>query len=231
MSITNNIKALKEEIEIANTKLVAVSKTKPVEDLQEAYDAGQRIFGENQVQEMVEKYEKLPKDIEWHLIGHLQTNKVKYIAPFIHLIHSVDSLKLLTEINKQALKNDRVIDCLLQIYIADEETKYGLGFDEAIELLESQEFTELKNVRIVGLMGIATNTENLKLVKEEFYELKTLFDGIKVSYFRNQDYFKEISMGMSSDYKVAMEQGSTLVRIGSDIFGQRVIKHFKNQEN
>lgn len=231
MSITNNIKALKEEIEVANTKLVAVSKTKPVEDLQEAYDAGQRIFGENQVQEMVEKYEKLPKDIEWHLIGHLQTNKVKYIAPFIHLIHSVDSLKLLTEINKQALKNDRVIDCLLQIYIADEETKYGLGFDEAIELLESQEFTELKNVRIVGLMGIATNTENLKLVKEEFYELKTLFDGIKVSYFRNQDYFKEISMGMSSDYKVAMEQGSTLVRIGSDIFGQRVIKHFKNQEN
>jgi pyridoxal phosphate enzyme (YggS family) len=231
MSITNNIKALKEEIEVANTKLVAVSKTKPIEDLQEAYDAGQRIFGENQVQEMVEKYEKLPKDIEWHLIGHLQTNKVKYIAPFIHLIHSVDSLKLLTEINKQALKNDRVIDCLLQIYIADEETKYGLGFDEAIELLESQEFTELKNVRIVGLMGIATNTENLKLVKEEFYELKTLFDGIKVSYFRNQDYFKEISMGMSSDYKVAMEQGSTLVRIGSDIFGQRVIKHFKNQEN
>jgi pyridoxal phosphate enzyme (YggS family) len=231
MSITNNIKALKEEIEVANTKLVAVSKTKPVEDLQEAYDAGQRIFGENQVQEMVEKYEKLPKDIEWHLIGHLQTNKVKYIAPFIHLIHSVDSLKLLTEINKQALKNNRVIDCLLQIYIADEETKYGLGFDEAIELLESQEFTELKNVRIVGLMGIATNTENMKLVKEEFYELKTLFDGIKVSYFRNQDYFKEISMGMSSDYKVAMEQGSTLVRIGSDIFGQRVIKHFKNQEN
>lgn len=231
MSITNNIKALKEEIEVANTKLVAVSKTKPIEDLQEAYDAGQRIFGENQVQEMVEKYEKLPKDIEWHLIGHLQTNKVKYIAPFIHLIHSVDSLKLLTEINKQALKNDRVIDCLLQIYIADEETKYGLGFDEAIELLESQEFTELKNVRIVGLMGIATNTENLKLVKEEFYELKTLFDGIKVSYFRNQDYFKEISMGMSSDYKVAMEQGSTLVRIGSDIFGQRVIKHFKNEEN
>ena len=231
MSITNNIKALKEEIEVANTKLVAVSKTKPIEDLQEAYDAGQRIFGENQVQEMVEKYEKLPKDIEWHLIGHLQTNKVKYIAPFIHLIHSVDSLKLLTEINKQALKNDRVIDCLLQIYIADEETKYGLGFDEAIELLESQEFTELKNVRIVGLMGIATNTENLKLVKEEFYELKTLFDGIKLSYFRSQDYFKEISMGMSADYKVAIEQGSTLVRIGSDIFGQRVIKHFKNQEN
>ena len=189
------------------------------------------VFGENKVQELLTKVNELPADIQWHLIGHLQTNKVKYIAPFIHLIHSVDSLKLLTEINKQALKNDRVIDCLLQIYIADEETKYGLGFDEAIELLESQEFTELKNVRIVGLMGIATNTENLKLVKEEFYELKTLFDGIKVSYFRNQDYFKEISMGMSSDYKVAMEQGSTLVRIGSDIFGQRIIKHFKNQEN
>jgi hypothetical protein len=230
MSITNNLKALKEEIESANTKLVAVSKTKPIEDLQEAYDVGQRIFGENQVQEMVEKHEKLPKDIEWHLIGHLQTNKVKYIAPFIHLIHSVDSLKLLKEINKQALKNERVIDCLLQIYIADEETKYGLGFDEVIELLESQEFTELKNVRIVGLMGIATNTENLKLIKEEFYELKTLFDGIKLSYFKSQDFFKEVSMGMSSDYKVAIEQGSTLVRIGSDIFGQRVIKHFKNQE-
>mgnify|MGYP006171952679 CR=1 FL=1 len=231
MSIADNLLKYKSELDEVNVKLVAVSKNHPAAAVLEAYDAGQRIFGENLVQEMVEKYEKLPKDIEWHLIGHLQTNKVKYIAPFIHLIHSVDSLKLLTEINKQALKNDRVIDCLLQIYIADEETKYGLGFDEAIELLESQEFTELKNVRIVGLMGIATNTENLKLVKEEFYELKTLFDGIKVSYFRNQDYFKEISMGMSSDYKVAMEQGSTLVRIGSDIFGQRVIKHFKNQEN
>lgn len=231
MSITNNLKTLKAEIESVNVRLVAVSKTKPNEDILEAYQAGQRIFGENQVQELVEKHEALPKDIEWHLVGHLQTNKVKYIAPFISLIHSVDSLKLLAEINKQAAKNDRIIDCLLQIYIADEETKYGLGFDEAIELLESQEYQELKNIRIVGLMGIATNTENQKQIKEEFYELKTLFEGIKVSYFKNEASFKEISMGMSSDYKIAIEQGSTLVRIGSDIFGQRVIKHFKNQEN
>lgn len=231
MSITDNIKAFRTEIESVNVRLVAVSKTKPIEDLEEAYQAGQRVFGENQVQELADKYEKLPKDIEWHLIGHLQTNKVKYIAPFISLIHSVDSLKLLAEINKQALKNDRIIDCLLQIYIADEETKYGLGFDEAIELLESQEFHELKNVRIVGVMGIATNTENQKQIREEFYELKTLFDGLKLAYFKNEDSFKEISMGMSADYKIAIEQGSTLVRIGSDIFGQRVIKHFKNEEN
>jgi pyridoxal phosphate enzyme (YggS family) len=231
MSITDNLKTLKTEIESVNVKLVAVSKTKPIEDLQEAYNAGQRIFGENQVQELADKYEKLPKDIQWHLIGHLQTNKVKYIAPFISLIHSVDSIKLLQEINKQAQKNNRVIDCLLQIYIADEETKYGLGFDEVIELLESQEFTELENIRIVGLMGIATNSENQKQIKEEFYELNTLFKGIKISYFKNQDYFKELSMGMSADYKIAIEQGSTLVRIGSDIFGERVIKHFKNQEN
>ncbi|MBD3749130.1 MAG: YggS family pyridoxal phosphate-dependent enzyme [Sphingobacteriales bacterium] len=231
MSITDNLKTLKEEIESVNVRLVAVSKTKPNEDILEAYQTGQRIFGENQVQELVDKYEALPKDIEWHLVGHLQTNKVKYIAPFISLIHSVDSLKLLAEINKQAAKNNRIIDCLLQIYIADEETKYGLGFDEAIELLESQEYQELKNIRIVGLMGIATNTENQKQIKEEFYELKTLFEGIKLSYFKNESSFKEISMGMSSDYKIAIEQGSTLVRIGSDIFGQRVIKHFKNQEN
>lgn len=230
MSITDNLKTLKEEIESVNVRLVAVSKTKPNEDLLEAYQTGQRIFGENQVQELVDKYESLPKDIEWHLVGHLQTNKVKYIAPFISLIHSVDSLKLLSEIDRQAAKNDRVIDCLLQVYIADEETKYGLGFDEIIELLESQEFQKLKNIRIVGLMGIATNTENQKQIKEEFYELKTLFEGIKLSYFKNEDSFREISMGMTSDYKIAMEQGSTLVRIGSDIFGQRVIKHFKNTE-
>ncbi|MFD1631368.1 YggS family pyridoxal phosphate-dependent enzyme [Pseudopedobacter beijingensis] len=230
MSITDNIKRLKKEIETINVKLIAVSKTKPVEDVQEAYDAGQRIFGENQVQEMAEKAEKLPADIQWHLIGHLQTNKVKYIAAFVSLIHSVDSIKLLKEINKQAQKNDRIIDCLLQIYIADEETKFGLGFDEAIELLRSDDFQELKNVRIVGVMGIATNTENEKQVKEEFYELKTFFDGLKLSFFRKEDSFKEVSMGMSSDYNTAIEQGSTMVRIGSDIFGKRVIKHFKNTE-
>ena len=230
MSITDNLLKLKKEIEQEGAKLIAVSKTKPVEDIMEAYDAGQRLFGENHVQELVEKHEALPKDIEWHLIGHLQTNKVKYIAPFIHLIHSVDSLKLLQEINKQAAKNNRVINCLLQVYIADEETKYGLGFDEVIDLLRSDEFAALENVKIVGLMGIATNSDNEKQIKEEFYELKTLFDGIKVSFFRKDNDFKEISMGMSSDYKIAIEQGSTLVRIGSDIFGKRVIKHFKNAE-
>jgi len=228
MSIADNIKSLKTEMDRINVTLVAVSKTKPVEDIQEAYDAGQRIFGENMVQELVEKYEQLPKDIEWHLIGHLQTNKVKYIAPFISMIESVDSLKLLQEINKHALKNNRVIDCLLQIYIADEETKFGLGFDEAIELLRSDEFAELKNVRIRGLMGIATNTDNEKQIKEEFYELDTFFEGIKQSYFRNADYFDELSMGMSSDYKIAVEHGSTMIRLGSTIFGQRVIKRWKN---
>jgi pyridoxal phosphate enzyme (YggS family) len=228
MSIAENIKSLKNELETIQVKLVAVSKTKPVEDILQAYDAGQRVFGENQVQELVEKYEQLPKDIEWHLIGHLQTNKVKYIAPFITLIESVDSIKLLQEINKQAIKNKRVIDCLLQVYIADEETKFGLGFDEVIELLRSEEFAELKNVRIRGLMGIATNTDSEKQIKDEFYELDTFFDGIKQSYFRKEDSFDELSMGMSSDYKIAIEQGSTIVRLGSTVFGQRVIKHFKN---
>ncbi|MBW4890769.1 YggS family pyridoxal phosphate-dependent enzyme [Mucilaginibacter sp. HMF5004] len=230
MSIADNIKKLKAEIELVNVQLIAVSKTKPVEDVEEAYAAGQRIFGENQVQEMVEKYEKLPKDIKWHQIGHLQTNKVKYIAPFISLIESVDSLKLLQEINKQALKHNRIIDCLLQVYIADEETKFGLSFDEVIELLRSEEFAELKNVRITGLMGIATNTESEKQIKEEFYELRIFFSGIKQSFFRKEDSFKEISMGMSSDYKIAIEEGSTMVRLGSTIFGQRVIKHYKNLE-
>src|SRR6476469_5077876 len=154
MSITGNLSKLKKELDSYDVKLIAVSKTKSNEEIMEAYNAGQRVFGENQVQELTDKYEQLPKDIEWHLIGHLQTNKVKYIAPFIHLIHSVDSLKLLIEINKQAAKNNRVIDCLLQIYIADEDTKYGLGYDEAIELLRSEEYAELKNIRIVGVMGI-----------------------------------------------------------------------------
>ncbi|EHQ26078.1 YggS family pyridoxal phosphate-dependent enzyme [Mucilaginibacter paludis] len=228
MSIADNIKNLNKEIKLSKAKLVAVSKTKPAEDLQEAYDAGQRIFGENMVQELVEKYEKLPKDIQWHLIGHLQTNKVKYIAPFISLIESVDSLKLLQEINKQAEKNKRVIDCLLQVYIADEETKFGLSYDELIELLRSDEYTALKNIRVVGLMGIATNTDNEKQINDEFHELRVLFDGIKVSFFRKDEFFKELSMGMSSDYKIALEQGSTMIRVGSTIFGQRVIKHFKN---
>jgi pyridoxal phosphate enzyme (YggS family) len=228
MSIADNIKSLKKETVPINVKLIAVSKTKPAEDVQEAYDAGQRLFGENMVQELVEKHEHLPKDIQWHLIGHLQSNKVKYIAPFISMIQSVDSIKLLQEINKHAEKNNRVIDCLLQIYIADEETKFGLGFDEAIELLRSEEYNELKNIRIRGLMGIATNTDNEKQIKEEYYELKTFFDGMKQSFFRKEDSFDTLSMGMSADYKLAIEQGSNMVRLGSTIFGQRVIKHWKN---
>src|SRR6201999_1653695 len=228
MSIADNITSLNEETNAVNVTLLAVSKTKPNEEIMEAYNAGQRLFGENMVQELVDKYEKLPKDIQWHLIGHLQSNKVKYIAPFITMIESVDSLKLLQEINKHALKNNRVIDCLLQIYIADEETKFGLGFDEAIELLRSDEFAQLKNVRIRGLMGIATNTDNEKQIKEEYYELKTFFDGIRVSFFRKESSFDTLSMGMSSDYKIAIEQGSNLVRLGSTIFGSRVVKHWKN---
>jgi pyridoxal phosphate enzyme (YggS family) len=228
MSIADNIKSLKNETTGKKVSLVAVSKTKPVEDIKQAYDAGQRLFGENMVQELLEKHEHLPTDIQWHLIGHLQSNKVKYIVPFISMIQSVDSLKLLQEINKHAAKHKRVIDCLLQIYIADEETKYGLGFDEAIELLRNEEVAELKNIRIRGLMGIATNTDNEKQIKEEYYELKTFFDGIKQSFFRKDAAFDTLSMGMSSDYKVAIEQGSTMVRLGSTIFGQRVIKHWKN---
>lgn len=224
MSITANISVIKKEIGTSNVKLIAVSKTKPVESILEAYEAGHRLFGENMVQELVEKHEKLPKDIEWHFIGHLQTNKVKYIAPFINLIHSVDSLKLIQEINKQALKNDRIIDCLLQLEIADEETKFGMDMAEAIEFLRSKEFQELKNVRICGVMGIATLTDNPKMTAEEFYELKTFFNGLKDTFFRKDQAFKEISMGMSGDYKLAIEKGSTLIRLGSTIFGGRQVK-------
>jgi pyridoxal phosphate enzyme (YggS family) len=228
MSIADNIKRLKKETDNIKVTLIAVSKTKPAEEVQQAYDAGQRLFGENMVQELVEKQEHLPKDIQWHLIGHLQSNKVKYIAPFISMIQSVDSLKLLQEINKHAEKNNRVIDCLLQIYIADEETKFGLGFDEAIELLRSADFASLKHVRIRGLMGIATNTDNEKQIKDEYYELKTFFDGIKQSFFRKDATFDTLSMGMSADYKIAIEQGSNMIRLGSTIFGTRVVKHWKN---
>lgn len=225
MSIAANISAIKKEIDNNKVKLIVVSKTKPLESIKEAYEAGQRLFGENMVQELVEKYEKLPKDIEWHLIGHLQSNKVKYIAPFISMIHSVDSLKLLKEINKQALKSNRIIDCLLQLEIADEETKFGLDFSEAIELLRSEEFKEMKNIRICGVMGIATLTDNPKITEEEFYELSTFFQGLKDSFFRDDEAFKEISMGMSGDYKLAIEKGSTMIRLGSTIFGQRQTKN------
>jgi pyridoxal phosphate enzyme (YggS family) len=222
MSIADNIKTLKKETGPINVTLIAVSKTKPAEEVQEAYEAGQRLFGENIVQELVEKHAHLPGDIAWHLIGHLQSNKVKYIAPFVSMIQSVDSLKLLEEINKHAEKNNRVIDCLLQVHIADEETKFGLGFDEVIDLLRSEELPSLKNIRIRGLMGIGTNTANEKQIKEEFYELRTFFDGIKQSFFRKDDDFDTLSMGMSSDYKIAIEQGSTMVRLGSSIFGTRL---------
>lgn len=221
MSIADNLLKYKTEVETQGVKLVAVSKNHPVDAVLEAYNAGQRIFGENIVQEMVDKQTQLPADIQWHLIGHLQTNKVKYIAPFVNLIEAVDSLKLLKEIDKQAKKHNRVIDCLLQIYIADEDTKFGLAFDEVIELLRNDDFATLKNIRIIGLMGIATNTDNIKQTKTEFNELKVLFEGIKLSYFRNEPSFKEISMGMSSDYQTAIEEGSTMVRIGSSIFGKR----------
>jgi len=230
MSIASNLEAINLEVKALGVQLVAVSKTKPNEDIMQAYEAGQRVFGENLVQELVEKYESLPKDIEWHLIGHLQTNKVKYIAPFVTLIHAVDSLKLLKEIDKQAAKNKRVIDCLLQVHIAEEDTKFGFDHAELIEMLRDEEFLALKHVNIRGLMGIATNTENEKEIKEEFYELKSLYDGIKASFYRKNESFDTLSMGMSSDYKLAIEKGATMIRVGSTIFGKRVIKHFKNND-
>lgn len=205
----------------ANVCLVAVSKTKPVSDLMEAYQAGQRHFGENKVQEMTEKWEVLPKDIQWHLIGHLQTNKVKYIAPYVHLIHSVDSLKLLAEINKQGAKNQRVISVLLQFYIAKEETKFGLDYEEAVELLTSDAFKSFNNIHVVGVMGMASFTDDESVVRNEFSQLKAIFTRLKNSFFQNDDSFKEISMGMSGDYQLAIEQGSTMVRVGSSIFGGR----------
>jgi PLP dependent protein len=219
-SIAERLLELRAEIP-ADVQLIAVSKTKPVSAIQEAYAAGQRAFGENKVQEMAEKYEQLPKDIQWHLIGHLQTNKVKYIAPFVHLIHAVDSLKLLQEIDKQAKKNDRVISCLLQFHIAAEETKFGLDFSEAEELLQSREFVELQNVRIVGLMGMATFTDNKDQIRDEFRTLNNYFQIIKSHYFRFNPEFRHLSMGMSGDYRVAIEEGSTMVRIGSTLFGSR----------
>jgi PLP dependent protein len=199
--------------------LVAISKTKPVEDIVVAYHLGQEIFGENKVQEMLEKYELLPKDIQWHLVGHLQTNKVKYIAPFISLIHSVDSLKLLKEINKEGAKNQRRIPVLLQMYIAKEESKFGLDENELDEILRYK--NEFTSVQFCGLMGMATNTDDRNVVRNEFRSLKILFDKVKSEYFFNDPSFKEISMGMSGDYEIAIEEGSTMVRVGSGIFGER----------
>ncbi len=205
----------------ASVKLVAVSKTHTPNEILRVYNEGIRDFGENKVQELITKQPLLPLDIKWHQIGHLQTNKVKFIAPFIHLIHSVDSFKLLKEINSQALKNNRVINCLIQIYIAKEETKYGLAESEAIELIEGFKSSSMQNVRLVGVMGIATFSENEDIVRKEFQSLVETFKTIKERYFQDDEAFNEISMGMTSDYHIAVEEGSTIVRIGTAIFGER----------
>ena len=207
--------------ELGSARLVAVSKTQPNEAIMGLYTQGQRLFGENKVQEVVPKHEALPKDIEWHLIGHLQSNKVKYIASFVAMIHSVDSLKLLEEINRQAVKNHRVIDCLLQFKINDEETKFGLDIQEAFALLESLSYPNLLNIRLCGVMGMASFVEDEEQIRREFKNLKNIFDQLKARYFPNDPAFKEISMGMSDDYPIAVEEGSTLVRIGTLLFGAR----------
>ncbi len=218
--IKENLINIKNSIP-SNVTLVAVSKTKPNELIEEAYSSGHRIFGENKAQELKNKAEVLPKDIEWHFIGHLQSNKVKYIAPYASLIHSIDSLKLLTEVNKQALKNKRIIDCLLQFHIATEESKFGLSLEEVDKILTSNEFSSLKNIRIVGVMGMASFINSEEQVRNEFTSLKHIFIQLKNSFFIQSENFKTISMGMSGDYKLAIEEGSTMVRVGSAIFGIR----------
>jgi len=220
MSVSENIKNFLSTEIPSNVKLIAVSKTKPIELIEEAYQSGHRIYGENKAQELAGKYEALPKDIEWHMIGHMQTNKVKYIAPFVSLIHGVDSFKLLKVINKEGEKNNRKINCLLQFHIASEETKFGLDLNEAIEFIKSDEFKNLNNVNICGVMGMATYTENEDTIRSEFKELVHIFNELKQAYFTDSD-FKEISMGMSGDYKIAIEEGATMVRIGSILFGAR----------
>ena len=220
MSVAENIKHFLENEIPSNVKLIAVSKTKPTETILEAYQSGHRLFGENKVQELVDKYEALPKDIEWHMIGHMQSNKVKYIAPFVALIHGVDSFKLLKVINKEGEKNKRKINCLLQFHIAKEESKFGLDLSEAKDFLESVDFKELNYVSICGVMGMATYTQNEDQIRNEFKELVHIFNQLKSNYF-SKDNFREISMGMSGDYKIAMEEGATMVRIGSLLFGER----------
>ncbi len=219
--IASNIVRFRKSVS-PSTTLVAVSKTKPISDLQEAYQAGQRHFGENKIQEMTEKWEELPKDIHWHMIGHTQRNKVKYMAPYVHLIHSVDSPRLAKEINKQAVKNDRIINCLLQVYIANEETKFGFEEQELINFLKSEAFKSLEHININGLMGMATFTDKEEQIREEFKSLKNLYDKIKADQLLDSRHdFKELSMGMTGDYKIALEEGSTMIRIGSAIFGSR----------
>ncbi|MFO7850992.1 MAG: YggS family pyridoxal phosphate-dependent enzyme [Bacteroidota bacterium] len=221
--ISENINLLKEELP-GNVKLIAVSKTKTVDEIKEAYDNGHRFFGENRVQELLGKYEKLPRDIKWHMVGHLQRNKVKYIAGFIHMIESVDSEKLLRAVNKEAMKVRRIIDCLLQFHIAREETKFGFSKEEAVQMIESGVLDELSNVNIRGVMGMATFTDDMDRVREEFAYLRSVFEELKEKYFHQKEDFCEISMGMSGDYKVALEEGSTMVRIGTLIFGARYCK-------
>ncbi|RDY61334.1 YggS family pyridoxal phosphate-dependent enzyme [Flagellimonas nanhaiensis] len=216
MSLKDNLNNIKNTLP-ENVTLVAVSKTKPNEAIMEAYEAGHRVFGENKVQEMVQKWEGLPKDIEWHMIGHVQRNKVKYMAEFVSMIHGVDSLRLLQEINKQALKHSRVISCLLQMHIAEEDTKFGLDFEELEALISSGEFKAMQHIKIVGLMGMATFTNNENQVRKEFKYLKTVFDNLK----QKLPNISILSMGMSGDYGIAIEEGSTMVRIGSSIFGAR----------
>jgi len=221
MKIKNNLKGIKDTLSGSNCQLIAVSKTHPRELIQEAYDAGQRLFGENKAQEMASKHAALPKDIQWHIIGHLQTNKVKYIAPFVDLIHSIDSIKLLAEVNKQAIKVNRKISCLLQVYIALEETKFGFDSAEVIELMSSNSLSEFSNIEIKGLMGMATFTEDQQQIRKEFNALAELFAQLKAQPLPFNVQMKELSMGMSSDYKIALEAGSTLVRVGTTIFGAR----------
>lgn len=216
MNIADNIKKFTSELGPEIT-LVAISKTKPHNDILEAYQAGQREFGENKVQEMTEKWEALPRDIRWHMVGHVQTNKVKYMAPFVSLVHAGDSLKLLKEIDKEAEKNDRIIDCLLQIKIAEEESKFGLSRVEAEAILNSEKFKSFKHINVRGLMGMATFTEDMQQVKREFHNLKVIYDDLKAEY----PHFDILSMGMSGDYRIAIECGSNMVRIGSSIFGDR----------
>ncbi|MCR8669179.1 YggS family pyridoxal phosphate-dependent enzyme [Aestuariibaculum sp. M13] len=219
MSIPQNLNHIKSDLP-AHVTLVAVSKTKPVPDLMEAYNAGQRIFGENKIQEMVEKHEVMPKDIQWHMIGHVQRNKVKYMASFVNLIHGVDNFKLLNEINRQAARYRRAINCLLQIKIAEEDSKFGMTTAEASEILQSDDFSELQNIKIVGVMGMATFTDNETQIKQEFTKLKETFDELKAIETPNCK-LETISMGMSGDYKLAIDCGSTMVRVGSSIFGER----------
>lgn len=223
MNIKNNINFFRQNLS-PQCRLIAVSKTQPIEAIQEAYEAGQRIFGENKVQELGPKYESLPKDIEWHMIGHLQSNKVKYIAPFVHLIHSIDSISLLQEVNRQGKKNNRKIACLLQVFIADEETKFGFSEDEVVTLIQDPTLTTLENIEIVGLMGMATFTDDKQKVRHEFRKLKTFFEKLKNSPLPSHVRMKELSMGMSGDYEIAQEEGSTLIRVGTAIFGERNYK-------